>query len=150
MRLKNKIPPPLVTLTFGLMIYYSSELMSPISFAHQALVAVIFFILGIAVMVSAILTFRQLQTTVNPLQPYQATALATSGVFGFSRNPMYLGMLLILMAISLALGAVASLLLLPAFVTYISLFQIQPEEEAMRELFPDQYNDYCKKVRRWI
>ena len=96
------------------------------------------------------LTLDVLQTTVNPLQPTKATSLAISGIFRLSRNPMYLGMLLILIAVSLASGAVAGLLLLPAFIAYITFFQILPEELAMQELFSDQYADYCKKVRRWI
>ena len=150
MSLKNKVPPPLVTLIFGLIIFYSTELIPSVSFKYQALIATIILILGIVVMLFAILTFRRLQTTINPLQPDKATSLATSGVFELSRNPMYLGMLLILMAISLASGAIASLFILPAFITYISFFQILPEEQAMRELFPDHYDDYCKKVRRWI
>ena len=106
--------------------------------------------MGIAIILAAILNFRRLHTTVNPLQPSMASSLATSGIFRLSRNPMYLGMLLILMAVSLASGAVAGLFLLPAFIAYILFFQILPEEQAMRELFSDQYADYCKKVRRWI
>lgn len=150
MKLKNKIPPPLVTLFFGLIIYYSTELIPSVSFKYQALIATIILILGVAVMLIAVLTFRRLQTTINPLQPDKATSLAISGIFRLSRNPMYLGMLLILIAVSLASGAVAGLFLLPAFIAYISFFQILPEEKAMRELFSDQYADYCKKVRRWI
>ena len=150
MSLKNKIPPPLVTLFFGVMIYYSTALIPSVSFKYQCLLAVLVLMLGIAIMLAAILTFRRLQTTVNPLKPSMATSLAISGIFRLSRNPMYLGMLLILMAVSLASLAVAGLLLLPVFIAYISFFQILPEEQAMRELFSDQYAEYCKKVRRWI
>ena len=150
MSLKNKIPPPLVTLFFGVMIYYSTALIPSVLFKYQCLLAVLVLMLGIAIMLAAILTFRRLQTTVNPLKPSMATSLAISGIFRLSRNPMYLGMLLILMAVSLASGAVAGLLLLPVFIAYISFFQILPEEQAMRELFSDQYAEYCKKVRRWI
>lgn len=150
MSLKNKIPPPLVTLIFGAMIYYSTALIPSVSFKYQCLLAALVVIMGIAIILAAILTFRRLQTTVNPLQPTKATSLAISGIFRLSRNPMYLGMLLILMAVSLASGAVAGLLLLPVFIAYITFFQILPEEQAMRELFSDQYADYCKKIRRWI
>jgi protein-S-isoprenylcysteine O-methyltransferase Ste14 len=106
--------------------------------------------MGITIILAAILSFRRLQTTINPLQPDKATSLVVSGIFRLSRNPMYLGMLLILIAVSLASGAVVGLFLLPAFIAYISFFQILPEEKAMRELFSDQYAEYCKKVRRWI
>ena len=150
MNLKNKIPPPLVTLLFGMGIYFSTELMPPLAFKYQGTLAITVLTIGLVIMVSAILTFRQLQTTINPLQPNKATSLAVSGVFRFSRNPMYLAMLLILVALSLASGALAAVFLLPGFVIYISIFQIVPEEQAMEKLFSDQYLKYCKKVRRWI
>lgn len=150
MNLKNKIPPPLVTLLFGMGIYFSTELIPPLAFKYQGTLAITVLTIGLVIMVSAILTFRQLQTTINPLQPNKATSLAVSGVFRFSRNPMYLAMLLILVALSLASGALAAVFLLPGFVIYISIFQIVPEEQAMEKLFSDQYLRYCKKVRRWI
>lgn len=150
MNLKNKIPPPLVTLLFGMGIYFSTELIPPLAFKYQGTLAITVLTIGLVIMVSAILTFRQLQTTINPLQPNKATSLAVSGVFRFSRNPMYLAMLLILVALSLASGALAAVFLLPGFVIYISIFQIVPEEQAMEKLFSDQYLKYCKKVRRWI
>lgn len=150
MNLKNKIPPPLVTLLFGMGIYFSTELIPPLAFKYQGTLAIMVLTIGLVIMVSAILTFRQLQTTINPLQPNKATSLAVSGVFRFSRNPMYLAMLLILVALSLASGALAAVFLLPGFVMYISIFQIVPEEQAIEKLFSDQYLKYCKKVRRWI
>ncbi len=150
MNLKNKIPPPLVTLLFGMGIYFSTELIPPLAFKYQGTLAITVLTIGLVIMVSAILTFRQLQTTINPLQPNKATSLAVSGVFRFSRNPMYLAMLLILVALSLASGALAAVFLLPGFVIYISIFQIVPEEQAMEKLFSDQYLKYFKKVRRWI
>jgi protein-S-isoprenylcysteine O-methyltransferase Ste14 len=150
MSLKNKIPPPLVTLFFGVVIYYSTALIPSVSLKYQCLLAVLVLIMGITIILAAILSFRRLQTTINPLQPDKATSLVVSGIFRLSRNPMYLGMLLILIAVSLASGAVVGLFLLPAFIAYISFFQILPEEKAMRELFSDQYAEYCKKVRRWI
>lgn len=150
MKLKNKIPPPLVTLVFGLIIYYSTELISSVSFKYQTLIATIILVLGLAVMLIAILTFRRLQTTINPLKPKQATKLATNGVFKLTRNPMYLAMLIILIAFSVATGALAGLLLVPGFMLYITYFQILPEERAMAELFPDQFTRYCERVRRWL
>lgn len=150
MNLTTKIPPPLVMLTFAVLIYYSTELMPSVSFKCQSFFAVVFLTAGLAVMMAAILAFRRLQTTINPLKPNAATSLATGGVFRLSRNPMYLAMLLILIAISLGIGALASIFLLPGFIAYITIFQIHPEEQAMRELFHDDYAFYCQQVRRWI
>ena len=150
MNLKTKIPPPLVTIAFGILIYYSTEIIPSVTFTFQGLLGALFLIAGLGVMISAILTFRRLQTTINPLQPNTASSLASTGVFKLSRNPMYLAMLLILIALALYTGAVASIFLLPGFIIYISVFQIVPEEQAMQELFSQAYADYCKQVRRWI
>ena len=150
MNLKTKIPPPLVTIAFGILIYYSTEIIPSVTFTFQGFLGALFLIAGLGVMISAILTFRRLQTTINPLQPDTASSLASTGVFKLSRNPMYLAMLLILIALALYTGAVASIFLLPGFIIYISVFQIVPEEQAMRELFSEAYADYCEQVRRWI
>lgn len=114
------------------------------------MLALLVLIVALGVIATAVATFRRLQTTVNPLQPKSASALATSGIFSYSRNPMYLGMLLILIALSVYTGALASVLLLPSFVAYIWIMQIAPEEQAMSELFGDEFSDYCHRVRRWL
>lgn len=150
MDFRNRIPPPVVTLVFGLLIYCSADLLPSLIFELQNALALLFAIAGLGVMTVAVVSFIQLKTTVNPLQPKSATALVTGGVFRFSRNPMYLGMLLLIISVSIYTGAVASVILLPSFVVYIRVFQILPEEQAMRELFPDAYQAYCKQVRRWI
>lgn len=150
MNLKNKLPPPLVTLFFAGLVYYSTALIPSVSFRWQGALALIVLIVGLGVIATAVVTFRRLQTTVNPLQPKSASALAISGIFGYSRNPMYLGMLFILFALSVYTGAVASVLLLPSFMAYISIMQIAPEEQAMNELFGSEFTDYCSRVRRWL
>jgi len=150
MTLKNKVPPPLVTLIFGGLIYYSTALLPSINFKWQELLALLLLIVALSVIASAVATFRRLQTTVNPLQPKSASALATSGVFKYSRNPMYLGMLFVLIALSVYTGALASVLLVPGFIAYISIMQIEPEEQAMSELFGGEFTDYCHRVRRWL
>ena len=150
MTLKNKVPPPLVTLLFGGLIYYSPALLPSVNFKWQGLLALIILVVALGIIAMAVATFRRLQTTVNPLQPKSASALATSGIFSYSRNPMYLGMLLILIALSLHMGAVASILLIPGFIIYISILQIAPEELAMSELFGGEFADYCHRVRRWL
>jgi protein-S-isoprenylcysteine O-methyltransferase Ste14 len=150
MNLNNRVPPPLVAILAGIIIYSSTKLISPVTFKFQGLIAVSVLVIGLTIMLSAINTFRQLQTTINPLKPKQATKLATNGVFKLTRNPMYLAMLIILIAFSVATGALAGLLLVPGFMLYITYFQILPEERAMAELFPDQFTRYCERVRRWL
>ena len=74
----------------------------------------------------------------------------THGVFSYTRNPMYLGMVIILLGVSIYNGVYIVIIILPCFIFYITEFQIKPEEEAMEEIFPGDYTDYLKRVRRWL
>ena len=80
----------------------------------------------------------------------EASQLVTDGFFKITRNPMYLGMLLFLLGLSIYNGLIVGLVFLPLFVGYITFFQIIPEESAMIEIFGEDYKAYMKKVRRWI
>jgi protein-S-isoprenylcysteine O-methyltransferase Ste14 len=94
--------------------------------------------------------FRVARTTVNPLQPGQATSMVTSGIYRFTRNPMYLGMMLLLVAWSAWLGNALALLLAALFVLYIGRFQIAPEERMLSRLFGPDFDAYRGQVRRWL
>jgi protein-S-isoprenylcysteine O-methyltransferase Ste14 len=98
----------------------------------------------------AAMTFFAAKTTINPLRPARASTLVTTGVFSLSRNPIYLGDFLVLLALVVWFGNVINLLLLPLFVWFINRFQIAPEERALTGLFGDDYLLYCKNVRRWL
>ena len=87
---------------------------------------------------------------VNPMKPNETSKLVTDGFFKITRNPMYLGMLLFLLGLSIYNGLIVGLIFLPLFVGYITYFQIIPEENAMLELFGEEFKVYMKKVRRWI
>ena len=110
----------------------------------------VLFIMGVFVMAMAAKSFVTAKTTINPLKPSRASRLVTGGVFRFSRNPIYLGDLLILAAVAVWLGHPANLALLPVFVGYIDRFQIRPEERALSALFGVEYAAYCARVRRWL
>jgi protein-S-isoprenylcysteine O-methyltransferase Ste14 len=85
------------------------------------------------------------------LQPAQAASMVTSGVYRFTRNPMYLGMFCLLAAWAAWLGRLAPLLAgLPAFVLYMNRFQIRPEERALEQRFGAAFREYAARVRRWI
>jgi len=99
---------------------------------------------------AGVVAFRQRRTTVNPFTPEQASSLVATGIYRFSRNPMYLGFLLALAGCSVYLANLAAALLLPAFVAYMNRFQIQPEERALSERFGPQFANYAKAVRRWL
>ena len=84
------------------------------------------------------------------MEPRQASSLVSSGIFKYSRNPMYLGMLIILLALSFKFNLVGGIVISLFFYLFITKFQILPEEEAMNELFGDEFTEYSNRTRRWI
>ena len=103
---------------------------------------------GFVIMVSAAGAFKRQDT---PLIPFEtSTALVTSGPFKFTRNPMYLGMVLILTGIAMLFGSMAPILIVVVFFLIIRTQYVIPEENMMVELFGDEYKQYCSRVRRWI
>ena len=148
--MRTKIPPPIVTLFFGLVIYFSKSFFPIYRFNYSNNISLLFLIFGFITLITAVRSFKKHQTTINPLNPYQASFLVNSGIFGFTRNPMYLGMLLILMSISFKFNILGGILICLLFKIYITRFQIIPEEEAMEKIFGKDFVEYKKKVRRWI
>ena len=146
------IPPVIQILATGMASWGAAALLPALSYelAGVPVVARIFFIAGIACVLPSLWAFFQAKTTVNPVEPDQATSLVTTGMYSISRNPMYLGFLLILTGWALELQNAAALLPVPLFVWIMTILQIRPEEEALEELFGEDYNSYRKRVRRWI
>ena len=148
--IKTKFPPPLVALTFGFLINYTKNIFPKVKINWGDVFGSIIIIFGIIMILSAIILFKKYQTTITPLNPSKATKLITDGIYKFSRNPMYLGLLLVLLGISFMINIIGGFLLIPLFILYLNLFQIIPEENAMVDLFKDEFLDYKKNVRRWI
>lgn len=109
-----------------------------------------FVLLGIGCSVLGVLSFRRARTTVNPVNPGAVTTLVVSGIYRFTRNPMYLGFLLWLLAEIVWLGSPLALLTAPAFVLYLNRFQIAPEENVLRERFGAEFDAYMARVPRWL
>lgn len=105
---------------------------------------------GMGVAVAGVISFGRARTTVNPHKPGNASTLVTSGIYRWTRNPMYLGMLLVLSGWALQWGGVLPILVTTLFVPYMNRFQIIPEERSMRELFGEEFDRYAVRVRRWI
>lgn len=103
-----------------------------------------------AIGLSAVWSFRRARTTVNPLSPQGCTALVTSGVFRYSRNPMYLALLLALLGWGLYLANPLAVLLALAFIPWMNRFQIRPEERILLRVFGQAFTDYRQRVRRWL
>ena len=149
--LENRIPPPLVAAIFAAAMWIAS-LYAPahevseavrIGLAFSALAA------GLFVCLSGVVSFRRAKTTVNPLKPEKASSLVVSGVYRYSRNPMYLGFSLILIALAIYLYTPIALIGVVCFVMYINRFQIAPEERALESLFGAEFTAYKRRVRRW-
>ena len=148
--MNNKIPPPIVTFICGLTIYFSKTFFNQFFSYNNNTISLFLLILGLTVFILAVKAFNRQKTTVNPLEPRQASSLVSSGIFKYSRNPMYLGMLIILLAISFKFNLVGGIVISLFFYLFITKFQILPEEEAMNELFGDEFIEYSNKTRRWI
>lgn len=150
--LENKIPPPIVCALFALMMrWLSTEL--PIvnwDFTFDKPLIILTCILGFFFCVAGILAFIKEKTTTNPLKPETASALVSTGVYGISRNPMYLGLALFLIAFAVFLSSLTSFAAVAGFVIYMNEFQIKPEERAIEGIFGDEYAEYKAKVRRWV
>lgn len=148
--METRIPPPIVTLVFGLSIYFSREIFQAVEIKYSFYIGILLLILGLAILISAVRLFRNDKTTVNPLSPEQATKLVTDGIFKYSRNPMYLGMVFILSSMAVFFNLIGGIILIALFCFYITKFQIIPEERAMSNLFSQDFNKYKHATRRWI
>ena len=151
--LELKVPPPAVALLFGVLMWLASSLVVPVevpSSAFRVGVAVVLTSVGLVVGLAGIVSFWRARTTINPTKPSATSALVTSGVFRFTRNPMYLSLLLYLLAWAAYLSNWLAFLFLPVFVLYINEFQIKPEERALSSLFGPEYASYKGRVRRWL
>ena len=131
-----------------LIAWITPALTMPLPFG--GLLAALLLTLGTAVAVAGGVAFRQARTTVDPTRPDQASTIVTHGIYGRTRNPMYLGFLLALLGWAAYLGNLPACLGLPLFVKYMNRFQIEPEERLLTAKFGDPYTAYLFRVRRWI
>ena len=151
-RLELKIPPlPLAVLVAVLMWLLAKYLPAiKIDRALAWIVASCLGIAGVGCIASGVMQFRTACTTVNPTKPDKAAALVTGGIYAYTRNPMYVGMTLMLLGWSVWLGSVYALILPVAFILYLNRFQIRPEEKALHARFGSEFLAYKRRVRRWL
>lgn len=116
----------------------------------RAVIAIAFVVLGVAIVLAGVIQFRRASTTVNPVKPEDSSSLVVTGVYARTRNPMYLGFALVLAGWAVFLANLLTLVGVIAFVLYIDRFQIVPEERALHTRFGLQFDDYRRRVRRWI
>lgn len=119
-------------------------------FSVRATAGAIIVVVGLGVVQAAGVSFRRANTTVDPKKPGSTSSLIVSGMYRFSRNPVYLGMTLVLLGWGTFLSNILSLAFVAIFVAYIDRFQIVPEERALSAIFGAEYASYRAKVRRWL
>ncbi|HEU0200846.1 MAG TPA: isoprenylcysteine carboxylmethyltransferase family protein [Burkholderiaceae bacterium] len=150
MEQKRKIVPP-VYFFAALVLMATLHFLAPLARFIEAPYSYLGFGLllgGLGIAGTAVRAFSKAGT---PLVPFErSTALVTHGAYRFTRNPMYLGMVLVLIGVALLFGTLSTLLPIPAFIWIIQSNFIRGEERFLEEIFGDRYLNYKRCVRRWI
>ena len=151
-RLELKIPPVGVFLlcAVGMWIIPFQIPLIDFFFLYRLPFSLLLIMAGGIFAVAGIFAFLRGQTTLNPIKPEAASTIITHGIYRFSRNPMYVGLLFVLTAWAVWLNNLLAFLFLPAFVLYMNRFQILPEERALQYKFGSEFNAYMMSVRRWL
>jgi len=110
----------------------------------------LFALTGLALNLQPKWTFRQAGTTVDPLAPTRTARLVSTGLYRYTRNPMYLGHVFLLVAWAAWLHNAAALLGVAAYVMYVTRFQIRPEERHLALRFPADFARLRQQSRRWL
>lgn len=150
--LELKLPPLALTLIIGAVMWALAVSTPALALAlpWRVELALPIGAAGLAFAATGVGAFRRASTTVNPTTPGAASMLVTRGVYRISRNPMYVGFLLLLLGWAVFLGHGLAYAFPPAFVLYMNRFQIRPEERALSARFGSDYLDYRQAVRRWL
>ena len=147
---KRVIYPPMwlligIIVTFVLNEYFPGPRFTSL---EGQLAGGVLIVIGLALLVIAGGLFQRAGTNLIPFR--EVTALVTTGVYRYSRNPMYLGMASVLLGLAITVGATTALLVPPVFMASIEFRYIRPEEEMLRGVFPEEFPAYCQQVRRWL
>lgn len=149
--LELRIPPLLVFTVCALLVWTLGKLTPPAAVNRYIFaISVLLAITGATIAYLGVVEFRKHRTTVNPLNPSKSSEVVTTGVFRISRNPMYLGMAIVLFAFCTYFGSIWSISAVAIFIIYITTFQIIPEEQVLTQMFGRNYEEYKRRVRRWI
>jgi len=154
--LELKIIPPFQVLILGALMWWFherfdlSDFYLHVHFGWEYFLSRFVLVLALIIVLLAVLEFWKHKTTVSPVNIHKTNSLITTGVFKWSRNPIYFADILILFAWALWLGFLPGIAVIVIFVCYMRRFQIQPEEVLLEETFGKAYRDYCARTRRWI
>ena len=149
---KLKIPPPVYALSIGLLMWLLDQYL-PISHWISEpwnKIGLVLIVTALSFDLWSLFLFFRSKTTPNPMKPENSKSIVTGGLYKISRNPMYVGLLFVLLGYAIWLGSLSPFLLLPLFVLLITTQQIIPEEEMLEQKFGQEYLDYKMRVRRWL
>lgn len=147
-----RVPPPVIAVLIAVATLAASGYVHRLWPGHRyvSCMALMLAACGTVIDVSAKRLFVRLKTKVNPMSPAAAATIVRAGAYRWSRNPMYLGRLMQLLALSLYMASPLGLLCVPAFAIYLDRVQIRAEEQALSARFPAEFADYRSRVRRWL
>ena len=145
-----KIPPPLLVLILVIANCFSSKKIDLIHLPNQDLISILILLIGILILINPIFKFIKSKTTIDPIKFKKVNKLITSGIYKYSRNPMYLGLLMIVTSTSLFYLNIFSITTPILFYFWINRFQIKREEIFLTEKFGKEYSLYKAKTRRWL
>jgi protein-S-isoprenylcysteine O-methyltransferase Ste14 len=150
--LELKVPPLAVGVLLAALIWLVSRLVPSFKFVFpgRQFLALTLAIAGAMIIVLGMASFKRAKTTINPMKPESSSSLVISGIYKLSRNPMYLGFLLVLVGWAVLLSNALAFVFVPAFIFYMNRFQIDPEEKALAGKFGQEFLDYKSRVRRWL
>ena len=143
--MKTKIPPPIIALVMIAIIYLSSLIIEPITFGYQTVISILVVVIGLAWAIPSFRLFAKYKTTISPFTPSETTALVTDGMYRYSRNPMYLGLVLLTIAATIFFGTWLGVVIVVAFIFLLNFLQILPEEEALLDIFGEEYVESIRK-----
>lgn len=151
-RLSLKVPPVFVWALFALLggAINHWSLIFVVTFSNSLLFSVVLLLLSVIIGVLGVIEFKKHQTSVNPVELDKAKNIVSSGVFSYSRNPMYLALAIALTATSIFQSSFIFVITVPMFVLYMNQFQIKAEEDFLKDKFGGEYQRYLTQVRRWL
>lgn len=152
MNLALKVIPPVQLIISAILMYGLAYYFPQYRFSLALSFPIIILLIVLAGLMAALalIDFRKHKTTHHPHTPEKTSTVVNSGIYAYSRNPMYLALVLILFALALYFKNILCFAVIPLFVGYITQYQIKPEEKMLDKLFPIAYQDYSQKVRRWF
>ncbi len=151
-RLALKVPPIVVFIITVLGIAVTGLLLgnTELSLSVRWGWFIVFAVIGSAIAILGVRQFKKAETSFSPRHPNKASAMVSSGIFAYTRNPMYLGMAFVLVGFIGWFGHWQLVIWLLGFIAYLTQFQIKPEERVLIEKFGREYTNYTQRVRRWV